>query len=242
MKRNVAILALAVFVLATIATAADKPAASTPLTNADVIALVKAGLDDSTVVAKIRQTGRSAFDTSVDALIELKKAGVSKSVIDAMLGAPASVGGTGQQPTERRKSDVQLITTDGEYDLESLQGEASATYIFVGFLTWLNFDGLHASVSTKDSNLALRVQSSQKPDSRLFIVRLESNDSDRSVKMGRSRAFSATAGNTPDREWTLPYEAVEEAEGVWKLTPRNAVAKGEYGLLRGIELFDFSVE
>jgi hypothetical protein len=76
----------------------------------------------------------------------------------------------------------------------------------------------------------------------VYVVRLDSNDEDRSVKMGRSRAFSATAGTTPDREWTFPFTSKEEQDGVWKLELSKSLPKGEYGLLRGSELFDFAVE
>ena len=230
--------AIAVVAFAAAATATDKP-----LTNDDVIAMVKAGLDSTTVIAKISQAGRSGLDTSVDALIKFKKAGVNKEIIDAMLGVgppvPASAVRTSVRAT---KTDVQLVTADGVIDLQSLEGEASATYIGIGFMTWLNFDGPHSSVRTKDTNVAVRIRSAQKPDSRLYIVRLDSNDSDRSVKMGRSHMFSASAGTTPDRDWTFAYDSQQEQEGLWKLTLKKPLQKGEYGVLRGTELFDFSVE
>jgi hypothetical protein len=56
------------------------------LKNQDVISLAKAGLDDAIIVAKIGSS-RCQFDTSTDALIELKQAGVSGAVIKAMIGA-----------------------------------------------------------------------------------------------------------------------------------------------------------
>ena len=55
------------------------------LTNADVVAMVKADLGDDLVVAKIQQAPREALDVSSDALVKLKKQGVSKAVLDAML-------------------------------------------------------------------------------------------------------------------------------------------------------------
>ena len=239
MKRSASVVALALALLcSSFLFAAEKP-----LTNSDVISLVKAGLDDGTIVAKIRQSGRSGFDTSVDGLIALKKANVSKTVIDAMLGAaPVGTGTGGAAPAGTGGSTVQLVTADGELDLQSLEGEPSATYIGVGFLTWLNFDAPHASVRTKDQSFSLRLRSAERPESRFFIVKLESNDDDRSVKMGRSRMFSATAATTPDREWTIPFDSVQEGDGIWRLTPKKAMTKGEYGLLRGAELYDFAVE
>jgi len=55
------------------------------LTNEDIVAMVKAELGDKIVIAKIRSAPGDKLDTSADALIRLKKAGVSKAVIDAMI-------------------------------------------------------------------------------------------------------------------------------------------------------------
>ncbi len=55
------------------------------LTNDDVIKLVKAELGDQVVIDKIKSSPSDKLDTSTDALIRLKKAGVSKAVIDAMI-------------------------------------------------------------------------------------------------------------------------------------------------------------
>lgn len=55
------------------------------LTNADIIALVHAGLTDDVVIAKIHASPTYDFDTSVGALTALKKAGVSSAVITVMI-------------------------------------------------------------------------------------------------------------------------------------------------------------
>lgn len=55
------------------------------LTNDDVVAMVKADLGDDLVIAKIQQAPREALDVSSEALVRLKKQGVSKGVLDAML-------------------------------------------------------------------------------------------------------------------------------------------------------------
>ncbi len=56
-----------------------------PLTNADVVELVKLDLGEDVVIAKVRQAPREELDVSTSALGELKKAGVSKAVIQAMI-------------------------------------------------------------------------------------------------------------------------------------------------------------
>jgi hypothetical protein len=63
-----------------------------PLKNADVIAMVKGGLDDSTILMAI-QASPSEFDVSVPALIDLKTQKVSETLIRAMVAAEAQKRG-----------------------------------------------------------------------------------------------------------------------------------------------------
>ena len=68
-----------------------RPPASRPtsnekaLTNADVVALFKADVGDDVVIAKIDQAPNEALDVSTDALVMLKKQGLSKPIIQAMI-------------------------------------------------------------------------------------------------------------------------------------------------------------
>jgi hypothetical protein len=55
-----------------------------PLTNQDIVRMVKAKFDDATILKAI-ETRRSFFDLSVDGMLRLKDAGVSQAVIQAML-------------------------------------------------------------------------------------------------------------------------------------------------------------
>lgn len=57
------------------------------LTNEAVVAMVRAGLSERIIIAKIRSSRRS-FDTSSNALIKLKGANVPEAVIEAMLSVP----------------------------------------------------------------------------------------------------------------------------------------------------------
>ena len=60
-------------------------AAENPLTNQDVVKLVKLGLGDDAVIAKVRQAPAVDFKLETDDLGNLKTAGVSGKVIAAML-------------------------------------------------------------------------------------------------------------------------------------------------------------
>ena len=56
------------------------------LNNQDVVKMAKAGFDDEMILAKIKNS-QCQFDTSTDALIQLKHDGVTSSVIKAMVAA-----------------------------------------------------------------------------------------------------------------------------------------------------------
>lgn len=56
------------------------------LQNQDIVKMVKAGLDDSLIIAKIGSS-KCQFDTTTDALIQLKQSGVNAAVLKAIVGA-----------------------------------------------------------------------------------------------------------------------------------------------------------
>ena len=61
------------------------------LTNESVMAMKKAGLSDSLILAKIR-TSPTKFDVSTKGLIALKGAGLSDQIIEAMVSHPGTPG------------------------------------------------------------------------------------------------------------------------------------------------------
>lgn len=71
-----------------------------PLTNADVIKMVKGGVSESIVVSTI-QSLPSQFDTSPDALIALHKAGVTQAELNAIIAASSAPAGGGTSPSAK---------------------------------------------------------------------------------------------------------------------------------------------
>ena len=70
--------------------ATSQPAASSQvMTNGDVERMVEAKLANDTIISKIK-TSTCNFDTSIDAMLKLKAAGVSDAVIQAMVEAGAA--------------------------------------------------------------------------------------------------------------------------------------------------------
>lgn len=64
-------------------------AQTTPMHNEDVIRLVRAGLSEELVLAKIRMS-ETSFDMSTDAMVALAEARVPEPVIKAMMASTAS--------------------------------------------------------------------------------------------------------------------------------------------------------
>jgi hypothetical protein len=104
---------LAVFFVTVFLVSAAAAQTRKPLTNADVVTMTKQGFDPSLIVKAI-QTGRTDFDVSAQALVELKDAGVDQSVMEAMLSAQAekpsgatdAVQGTAAQADETTTMDT----------------------------------------------------------------------------------------------------------------------------------------
>jgi hypothetical protein len=76
---------------------ADQPPQPAPLTNDDIVKMVQAHLSDSVIIAKIKSSS-CAFDASPDALINLKQAGASSHVLQAIIEAAAPPPATSSNP------------------------------------------------------------------------------------------------------------------------------------------------
>jgi hypothetical protein len=93
------------------------PAAAETLTNSTVIELVRAGIGNDAVIAKIKATD-GKYNLGTDDLIALKNQGVSGDVIAAMIGAstkanavPAAMSLTDINPMVPHPSGLYLINT-----------------------------------------------------------------------------------------------------------------------------------
>jgi hypothetical protein len=83
------------------------------LTNSDIVNMSKSGIGDATIILTIQRSS-TKFDASPDALIQLKSAGVSDAVLNAMLASP----GNSAQPSQQDCSQAldKLLSTFGTPD------------------------------------------------------------------------------------------------------------------------------
>lgn len=226
------------------------PAASqteAPLTNAEIIKLWKAGLGDEIVVAKIEGAGKTAFALDTDSLIELKKSGVSQPVISAMLrkasgrsaagAAPAAAPQAYPSVSSQQDDPPSMEASDGTRPLVIAASRFNATGFGPIKLVHLELAGYTSNVRTVDPSPAVVVQFNYDPQTFFFIVQTDPDkrDNTRSVKMGSAiqrlkKIFQDNPRYYPDAGHTVPYNAEQISPGTWRITPKNPLAPGEYGL------------
>jgi hypothetical protein len=238
---------------------APSPSAA-PLTNEDVVKMAKAGFGSEVIQAKVEQAPAVNFRLEVDDLTKLKAAGVSQSVISAMLKRssnpdPAAGGPQGSRPMDVAPNGmpvysdvgrVKLVTSDhGSVDLRAVGGTMSTTFAYVTTLMHANFPGEKADVRSQDKRPTLLIKSPNSPKGHYYLVSAEtdSKDATRSVKMGNSRFFGVKNIGAPDSDNQIAFDAVPEGTNAWRLTPTKDLRPGEYGLWSSMqEFYDFGVD
>lgn len=101
------------------------------ITNKEVIALTKAGLDKDIIIQKIRSS-KTNFDLSTDSLIALKQAGVADEVVGAMLKAETGVAvgsGSNESKPKGDPNDPMAAHDYGIYLFEQINGAKKMTQL-----------------------------------------------------------------------------------------------------------------
>ena len=123
--------------------------ASKPLTNDDVISLLKGGLEEGTVISAIKSQP-SQFDLSAPALLKLKQDGVSSQVMDAMMATPSAHQNAAASATSGTPSVVLLQGGGARQELPASRTQLVQTKTKAASLSALASDGAlaHAMAST----------------------------------------------------------------------------------------------
>jgi hypothetical protein len=227
------------------------------LSNQDVVKMVAAGLGDEIVIAKVKEAPRTDFRLEVNDLVELRKAGVGERVVAAMLDrnrpAPLSPQAAMEKSMGMSTIEVSLKTGEKTVPLAIVRGSRSKA----GFLAWgndfMNFQGLHAKVRVSEKRPALLIRSNGVTPTwghySIGKLDVDKKNDVRSLKISSTRQAFKGAYQSPDSDWTVPFEIAEEGEGLWRITPKEVLPPGEYGWyvdpftgLQGGGLFDFGVD
>lgn len=152
------------------------------LTNADVIAMSKAGLESETIIAKIK-TSETKFETTAKALIELKTDGVNDKVIAAIV--------------ERAQNDEKLKTRrvetvkDGSTDLSevapaptrSVNYQTPAQLLLAAKTIAFKKDSIYPKLKELESSLLKKSRAEKWNKFNLIITEYEA-DADLLVEIG----------------------------------------------------------
>jgi len=224
-----------------------------PLDNAEIIKLTKLDMGDAVIIAKIKSAASAQFATGTDDLVKLKEAGVSKDVMAAMLdrsspakpSAPAASGSSGA-------ASVALLSKDGAVDLKTIEGAVKTIVApFVGMRRFIEFDGVEATVRTKDRKPSVTIATDKDPRKLYWMVKLDQDkdpeDMDRSLDVESPGMWGGVMSSAPDDDSLVKCDITEEKPGLWRFTPLKELKPGEYGIYVGkgeqtASLYDFGVD
>ena len=226
--------------------------------NDSVVALHRAGLGDSAIIAKIDSLP-CAYDVSTDRLISLKGAGLSDDVIAAMIarcagadraqGVETVAAGSSGHPAPG----IYFVTKSGaSTGLQLLRpviasGERTTGNgsLLFPFKLKLVIPRSRAQVTTHgdrpvfdfyfdtaDSDVGgfgtVNTVAAQSPEE-FSLVRFKQKNNGREVDIGRLAGNARSAGIDP--KYTLSFVSQELGDGAFSVTPDEHLAPGEYAFI-----------
>jgi hypothetical protein len=219
-----------------------------PFTNADVVALSKAGIGDSLLIAKVNEAAKIDFKLDTEGILALHRDGVASVVVRAMVDrtaavrrgmtAPISPPSAPIVPAYRPPTSlapVGVMTAAGPVDIQPEMGTVStAGFAFVQNI-FLNFSGTKAARRTtiRDTPIYIRSEIDPSTSNNFTLVRLEvdADDKVRSLQLRRGGAFTTTSAIRPESNLVVPYTTEQTAEGIYRIRPQKALTPGEYGVM-----------
>ncbi len=217
-----------------------------PLTNEDVANMVKLGFEETTVIKTI-QANEPSFDTSVDGLLALRNAGVSKTVIDTMLDVQAAANARpdpfGGLP---RLAGVYYRGDSGWIQLQDAPAPKAVSKGLLGAVTSLGktkvtyvYRGARAPVQLKETTPVFYIRGVSKFGRDAEIIQLESKSDSREVDRASE---SALWGTSASDSTGLAVNVTRIAGDALIVAPRAPLKAGEYLLsLDADHNYDFGV-
>lgn len=240
------------------------------LTNASVIALHKAGLDDALIIAKI-EASPCKFDVTTNGLIALKNGGLSAPVMEAVMnkaqGKKAVIKKEEDKPVQPtpvpvKKTPVpEFVNQPSYYDqaankllaLEKVKADqkTKAKGLFGGYTMTLELAGEASPVklpqSEKHSFLLTMGDGMGEPSGFYGLYKAE-------IKKGKRSAVwvQSKTGQTASGDGMITFSSKSAGDKVFEIIPNQKLEKGQYFFInkgsaltyggQGYEAFAFSVE
>lgn len=250
MRIAIAMLA-AVLLLAVTPVRADEK----PMTNQDVISMIKAKMSESTILMAIR-SAKPGFDTSANGLIKLSAASASDAIVQAVIeangrkgsgnaSAGGGGGGGGSAASAASAANPEEVTMyDGgtkvpmRYLAPQMRGAARALG-FGGYAQYSVLNGTAAAlrVKSKQPSFVVAIPSNAQPESYYTIASFAvRRNGSREVLVGGGY-MSYSTGINKDR--VVKATAVQESNQtaapknyiMYRVTPDAPMAPGEYAFI-----------
>lgn len=254
MKR---IVASALLLLALVCIQPAFAADEKPMTNADVINMVRAKLPESTMLLAVR-AAQPDFDTSANGLIKLKSAGVPQSVVEAMISAEGAGGpGAGASAgTAATPMGVDSGTGGGKFNPEEVMlveagqakpmryltpqmRQAARALGFGGFASYAVLRGTKATlrITNKQPEFLVAVPSNAQAESYYTLVNLAvRNNGTREIMTGGGyMSYSSGVANdrvVPTTSEKLADQSTAQKDFViYRIKTTSPMAPGEYAVV-----------
>ena len=229
------------------------------LTNDSVVQMVKAGLPEAVVVAKIKSTA-TKFDLKTDSLVNLKKAGVSDKVLEAMVAAGSGSPTAGAMPAApapavaagalKNQDVIYQLVGDRYVEMFATSANLETNMAFFQSKSEVVLEGRKAQYRTTEKRpVFLSTYSSTDAP----LVRLKPGDAhnDRNLKIG-SGAFMPFGGTQKmgvRNEDKIAISIERDPRGFYRVTPAAPLPPGEYGFILATgfgagsgKVYDFGVD
>jgi hypothetical protein len=208
-----------------------------PLTNDNVAAMTKAGIAEATIVKMIEEGG-TEFDTSPDALIALKNAGVGHRVIDAMVSAERPKAGTSANGLYPQPEEVGVYVNLRE----------RLVPLKIEIITWrsggaakqaLTFSRGHVNALVSKPMSAVRLESSPIPEFIIYcpegfsaeeyqLLRFWEKKDRREFRLATGGVIHASSGADMN---AMKLDVDRLGPRFYRVAPAYPLQKGEYGFL-----------
>lgn len=219
------------------------------LTNESILTMVRAGLPEGVIVAKIRSS-QTRFDLSTDALIKLKQAGVPDRALETMAsqGAPPGSPAVATQPPAPAPFSIPAAGV-GIYhmdagklvELRQRRGKLEAT-------AGPSFRKVELVIPSRRAEFRI---SDRQPvflatyfpaGTELARLRPGGKD-DRNLKMMKQTGpFGATLSTGIDEDAIVRVTVERDSQGRFLIRPSAPLAPGEYGFVFSMMIWDFGID
>lgn len=131
---------------------------------------------------------------------------------------------------------VLISTAEGTFDMKPSYGEfTSVTVPFVGYRRYVEFPSTVTSMVIRQPYPSLLVKTAGDPHDGWWLVKLKDWEAQKSLVVDLLSPTSWTGGATsddPDETCNIPYAAINDKQGFWRITPKDQLQPGHYGLFR----------